>query len=627
MTSGSLSLPSKQVLAVDAEEINNLSAKFIYNFFTSDEGINDSGNYDDLTTTADDSFNANADIRFLNETIEGTTINPRAKIENKIKRFIPRYVKLKWSSPTYTGRRETLPANYLVDNKDKILKEENFWGTNFSNVLFQDVNADKKTSFFIERILQAIQSSNVNANGIDTAGFINTETSSEVTSDFLKNATVEFSGNGYIFSKNNSDEILKQLTKVATSVTIANKFIYSLGKTILKNTNTVFSDEIEPMLDNFLTKQNSANSSTVLSREEYDIVLDESLGTNLTQYTPTTERVRIGTIEETRIAPYTPQVLRVGYLIEKTEFPSVGAPIVKDSIILQGDRIIEAKDSAVKYGTKYGYRIRNIVRAKILIEDNDQTTNNFYEMTFLFASKASEFVMIDTNEFIAPPEIADFKIGWDYTNNAARLTWSFPINPQRDIKYFQIFRRSSINEPFELIKMYDFNDSLLPIPLLETPDSILIEKLTSPKSYYLDKEFKKDSKYIYSICAVDAHGYSSNYSIQFECYFDKYANKMIIKPISLVGCPKAYPNANLIKDTFVDSIKDSGHQKINIIFNPEYLEVNDIRGNPLKVLRYAKNEGDPETKTDSYYKFQLINTDLQTQEVITIKLFDEIITR
>jgi len=287
----------------------------------------------------------------------------------------------------------------------------------------------------------------------------------------------------------------------------------------------------------------------------------------------------------------------------------------------------KAKDSAVKYGTRYGYKIRSIVKAKILVEDNDPKTNNFYVLEFLFASKASENIMIDTEEYIAPTEVADFKIGWDYYNKAARLTWSFPVNPQRDIKYFQIFRRSSINEPFELIKMYDFNDSLLPFPLIETPDSVLIEKLTSPKSYYLDKEFKKDSNYIYTICAIDAHGYSSNYCIQFQCYFDKYANKMIVKPICLSRCPKIYPNANLIRDAFVDTIRDSGHKQIKIMFNPEYLNVNDSSGNSLKVLRYAKNEGDPETKKDSYYKFQLINTDLQTQEVITIKLFDEIIRR
>lgn len=658
MTSGSLSLPSKQVISVDAEEISNLTVNFIYNFFTPDEGVNDSGNFDDATTTADDLFNEVTTIQTLNNSdFSVGTINPdvsiaergriaaekirKLELNNKLIKFTPRYVQLNWNSAlntNYISSTEILPQTFLVDNKDKILKEEDFWGNNFTNVLFQDVNADKKTTFFLNRIVQAIADStnspirNINPkllqdfrigaralSGLDLAGLLNTETSSEVNQEFLRSTTVQFENNGYIFPKKNQDEILKMLNKVATSVTIANKFIYSLASTTLKNTTTVFTDEIGPMLQTFYAKQNEANTSTSLSQEEYDIVLDETIGVSV--------RNLNGYLSEFAKAIFAPEAKRIGFMIEKTEYPPDGTPIVKDTIYIQNPRATMAKDSAIKYGTRYGYKIRSIVRAKILVEDNDPKTNNFYILEFLFASKASETVMVDTEEYIAPPEVADFKIGWDYYNKAARLTWSFPVNPQRDVKYFQIFRRASINEPFELIQMYDFNDSLSPLPLIETPDNVLIEKLTSPKSYYLDKEFKKDSSYIYAICAIDAHGYSSNYSIQFQCQFDKYANRMVIKPICLSGCPKAYPNANLIRDTFVDTIRDSGHKQIKIMFNPEYLNVNDSSGNSLNVLRYAKNEGDPETKSDSYYKFQLINTDLQSQETVTIKLFDEIIRR
>ena len=640
MTSGSLSLPSKQIISVDAEEISNLTVKFIYNFFTPDEGINDSGNFDDITTTADDLVDEVTTIQTLNNSdFSVGTINPdvslaersriaaekirKLQLNNKIIRFTPRYVELNWNSAlnaNYISSTEILPQNFLTDNKDKILKEEDFWGNGFTNVLFQDVNVDKKTTFFLNTIQQAIGNSLVTTQrGLDLAGTLNSETSDEVSQEFLRNTTVQFLNNGYIFPKKNKEEILKTLAKVATSITIANKFVYSLASTTLKNTTTIFSDEIGPMLQDFLSKQNAANTSTALSKEEYDIVLDETIGISVREL----NNVR----NKSDKNAFVPEAKRIGFMIEKTEYPSDNAPIIKNTIFVQNARATMAKDSAVKYGTRYGYKIRSIVKAKILVEDNDPKTNNFYILEFLFASKASENVMIDTEEYKAPPEIADFKIGWDYTNKAARLTWSFPVNPQRDIKYFQIFRRSSINEPFELIKMYDFNDSLLVFPLIETPDSVLIEKLTSPKSYYLDKEFKKDSNYIYTICAIDAHGYSSNYCIQFQCYFDKYANKMIVKPICLSGCPKIYPNANLIRDAFVDTIRDSGHKQIKIMFNPEYLNVNDSSGNSLKVLRYAKNEGDPETKKDSYYKFQLINTDLQTQEVITIKLFDEIIRR
>ena len=140
-----------------------------------------------------------------------------------------------------------------------------------------------------------------------------------------------------------------------------------------------------------------------------------------------------------------------------------------------------------------------------------------------------------------------------------------------------------------------------------------MEKLTSPKSYYLDAEFTKDSRFIYTICAIDAHGYSSNYSIQFECYFDKFANKIIIKPVSLAGAPKVYPNAYLLRDTFVDTIRDSNHKNLEIVFNPEFMTVLDANSNNLNVLK---------TDADSSYQLQLINVDLQTQENIKINLID-----
>ena len=42
--------------------------------------------------------------------------------------------------------------------------------------------------------------------------------------------------------------------------------------------------------------------------------------------------------------------------------------------------------------------------------------------------------------------------------NGIRLDWARPSSPTRDIKKYQVFRRRSINEPFELIAQYDFSD-------------------------------------------------------------------------------------------------------------------------------------------------------------------------
>ena len=193
------------------------------------------------------------------------------------------------------------------------------------------------------------------------------------------------------------------------------------------------------------------------------------------------------------------------------------------------------------------------------------------------------------------------------------------MNTQRDIKQWQIFRRTSIDEPFELQKVYDFDDSTVQEkdPGEESVDPRLVEKLTSPKNFYVDFDFNKEAKFIYSVCSVDAHGLSSNYGMQFEVSFDRYKNKIQKKLISKSGAPKAYPNMLLERDTFVDTIKDTGHKKLRIVFSPEYLKVKDIENNDLGLLKTDEN---------SVYRLSLINADLQKQTIIDVKLLNKIRT-
>ena len=81
----------------------------------------------------------------------------------------------------------------------------------------------------------------------------------------------------------------------------------------------------------------------------------------------------------------------------------------------------------------------------------------------------------------------------------------------------------------------------------------------------------------------------------------------------MAGCPKVYPNAYLLTDTFVDTIKDSNHKNLEIVFNPEFMKVLDVNGNDLNVLK---------VNSESFYQLQLINVDLQTQENIKINLIN-----
>jgi hypothetical protein len=251
--------------------------------------------------------------------------------------------------------------------------------------------------------------------------------------------------------------------------------------------------------------------------------------------------------------------------------------------------------------------------AYVEIQAVEETLGTIAAIGFLIASKTSPAVTIVCNENLAPPPPADFDQRWDYKLNRLRLNWSFPVNTQQDIKKFQVFRRKTVEEPFQLIKMYNFDDSVVQTQDNEIPYPELVEIVKSPILTFTDNEFTKNSKYIYAVCSLDAHGFTSGYSTQFEISFDKSRNKLQKTLISISGAPKAYPNIYLNRDTFIDSIKDEWHEKLKIYFNPEYLRVYDNDSNDLKLLKAGKADK---------YVFQLINLDLQKQESIEIKIKD-----
>jgi hypothetical protein len=244
----------------------------------------------------------------------------------------------------------------------------------------------------------------------------------------------------------------------------------------------------------------------------------------------------------------------------------------------------------------------------------EETTNQNLLVSFLVGSKFTHEVEVRTIEMVPPPPPADFNLSWDYGERALRCTWNLPVNPQQDIKYIQLFRRKSIADPFQLIKMWDFNDTNTVVPLAEYPLPELVVKTPSFVGFYLDREFSKDSKYIYAVAAVDAHGLTSNYSMQLSVAFDKFANVLVKKLISIAGAPKQYPNAYLNADTFVDTMKDSGHTTMRVVFNPEYLKLMKGDGTDLGLLKTDRQNG--------FYRIQLINLDLQSQQTVDVTIED-----
>ena len=585
-----ISLPSKKIAIVDAPEVPSFSSEFVYGFFLPDERTNDSGVVEQkfIQNRSAESF----DIDFIDSF--------------NFRRFIPRFNRITWQPSLLGNGDQSLSRIKIADNLKKIYNEVSFAPDDFTSIQFQDSGADEKLAYFIRRAVEEIRQLTEIKEGesvLDVAKFTNRNTSKGVTPNFIANSFGKLSLHGQRFLDIRGKEVspqsvLDQIAGVSVRSQINNKLLSKIMKTTGENTVNIFNDDLEPLLKEAQIIQERAISespSSVMEGRDYDFEVRDF--------------VKIEPIDTNGFESVS---TLIGYIINKTEFTTDGDTKVHVPITVESPFVNSYADLKIKYGSSYEYTIQSVSLFKVQAEDVE--SNEVVALSFLVSSKESSITRVQCEEFTPPPPPTDFNIEWDYVKTAPRLMWTFPPNSQRDIKYFQVFRRENTNQPFEMIKMYDFDDSQVLSEYNETPEDFLIEKVTSPVSLYMDTEFTKESNYIYTVCSVDAHGFSSNYSVQYDIGFNRFNNRLEKEILSPSGAPKAYPNMYLLTDTFVDSIRSSGHKKMTVIFNPEYLKVVDSNDNDLELLKTGEN---------TTYRIQMINVDLQEQQDLDICLLDK----
>lgn len=603
------SYPSAPTTFVDIPEVSEFNATYFYNFFVTDESVNDVGV--EIDRNNDD-------------------------VERKIQRDVPRVVwftfkSVKLDPRGHGSKNEFRSQNDFNDvnspsiemNATKIKLEHELTTTAFTGVRFQDDNLDDKlyiiTSGAVERrvmnhnrgverqfnttltkIDNYISKNNVNL--FDAAKLLSTGYGTQdarfivQSLNNLKKINVKF-----INDSEQQDKLRRRFDKirdVGLDVQINSKFVSDVLQTIKKDPFGLFADEVGPILEAVRHEQKRTLAGTdvkQISTAEYDIDADPIR----------TRKIDITSFDTRRRV--------VGYIIDKSEVLNTGEVIHRDPIIVENPSATNAYDVNIAYGRKYIYSIRTITEVELTATMDD--SDDVIAASILLSSKQARRRVVDTVEHVPPSPPADFNVDWDRTKHAARLTWSFPINPQRDIKKWQIFRRSSIDEAFELIHEYDFDNSIIRYESGERPSRRLVETLESPKNFYIDYEFSRTSKYIYAVVAIDAHGMTSNYSTQFEARFDQARNTIMKKLVSSSGAPKPYPNMYVTQDdVLVDVIRDSGHSQVEVYFDPEFLEVTNASNRDLHLLSTDKNGG--------MYRLQLINTDLQQGSILDIVLRD-----
>ena len=344
-------------------------------------------------------------------------------------------------------------------------------------------------------------------------------------------------------------------------------------------------------------------------------------------------------------------VVPYGYIVEKFRVEA-DKKVQMSSLVVGDPRVTTVADTKIKVGATYAYRVRAVVGMSFETAETSDLDGQFFEVFALFSSVPSPFTIVTTGVQGAPKPPVDLRFIYDYKDDALIFTWNFPVEREQDIKYFQVLRRKSIFEPYQLIAFYNFNDSVEPVQISENINLNELEEIQlrvdstgakkpDPKTMFVDHEFNKDSTFIYTMASVDAHGNISNYAGQFLVFFDRLTNKIEVRSISSPEAPRAYPNMFLKQDesgrlaranSLVDGprgsgenqivhdlVKVSGKRNMRIYLNPAAMKVDVGNGSVKDIVKIAKS---PTPFSPGGYRAAIYNIDNSATQLLNIDIED-----
>jgi hypothetical protein len=602
------SKPSNPAFSINVPEVKQINCKFNYNFYVKDESVNEISGVPSPFLQKDP------------EQLDTTLANFNLRV--------PRFVEVTWAIPPTKNEINSYFSNINLKNKfDNIVSEDRLLSSKFIAYTFsqldpienayKDINANYKfgqnQANTVDEFLKGMLSNKQDA--------VDSSSSLYALKEEIKNAieTVQAIG-----SSPDSGYNLKFYDKQGNLISDKSGFAQALA-----NKKAFLTTQINALVIPDVFADTNVKPSTISEMQNfYNQAFskgDALLNANDFYVSP----IHVGnslTSEQAKTAKTLTKI--IGYIVDRYE--AVDEGFIKDkTFIFNGQNINRFTDISVKYSSTYFYSIRTV--AAISIPGYNPANTGINYITYLLSSKATTNY-VRCVEDVPPPAPVDVNFVWDYKKSKLQVVWGMPPNSQRDIKQFQIFRRKSIYEPFELLEQqcFDFSekkylsgeaiDGNIPSPNEEQKSYVKYQQ--TPSMHYIDNDFVVDidllssSKYIYSICAIDAHGYSSTYSAQFEVTFDFFKNIIVKKLISIAGAPKPYPNLKLKIDLFKDVIKVSGQasKKMKVYFKPECYKI-QYNKNLLQRVVLSKQDG-------AFYTMQFINLQNQKSEQLKIEIND-----
>jgi len=501
-----------------------------------------------------------------------------------------------------SSKRTSLSSEKAVslvkENINKLYSSEDIGNTGATTIASQDTNVLDRA---YQLILRAAESREIEGNFTDIAADLGLSLPDSVDKSLLQELGVRYASAGAQFA-------------VDRNRIESGKF----GQARSFTSTTVVADKFA--LDIVLnTPQASPGASEALQEVRNDVAAVQSIARQENQQISSNDYITVVdpvSVKAGSAKTFDYDISALANVVYRKEHRANGITSTKLLSVIPVDSQ-NFTDFQVMYGTQYHYWIHTVyvMRTSAITANTGQVVT----VDILLQSEPSNTISIHSSETVPPPPPADIAIRWDYYERKPVVTWSFPPNPQRDIKYFQVFKRASVNEPFELQVEYDFNDSLVKPKRYESIEPTNTKPVDTPVLSFVDANFKKESTAIYAVACVDARGLVSNYSAQIEASFDKIRNRLSTKYVSPGNAPRPYPNVFLRGDLFLDSIVTKNKRRIKAYFDPEYLKLVDRFGNDMKLFGTVDD--------GTSYKISVIDTDRAEDLVVDMSITDLLRTK
>ena len=566
--------PSVSATIFDVPEPKDISAKFQYNYFLPDERISTK------TIASQASFikHRRKNARQVNlEFVPLTAVIPNNAILSEI-------------SLSNSEKRRMLNRY-----KDKIINELEFLSPMTVAIKLQDATVSARLLADIEATLRQRNISTRALSPTETVLRYASATSDKIDGQAMMDSVNLDDNNEYIsidvatgkpIEVQKAGDVSKLTFATVFSQRFASDIANSAVKTPLSPAANIFEGSLTTLED--FQKQARMGSST-----------REVRSTDFVRTFDPVQKEKIG-LDDVFLGGNTV----MGYHVRKY---NVDTPDEVKDIFITNTNAQKYEDKKVLYGATYNYSIAVVYLVRVFSFEK----NGVVAADLLVESRESPSINVTCEEVVPPnaPDGLDFYLlqGKDLV-----VEWEFPLNPAEDIKRFQVFRRLSIFDPFEIFCEIDFDDSIEQSPRYENIPSYTNKKVVIPTTSVCDYSFTLDSKYIYAVCSVDAHDLSSGYSEQFEVSFDKFSAKLDVEFISEKNAPKPYPNFLLRSKLTEDAMRDSNHSSLTCYFDPEYLRIFDGNREEVDFLQTSEDEVS--------YKLQLMHLNFQQSVVANINI-------